>query len=42
MFSAVNESVWEHLKLGSWPAIVLALIEFKYLDTDLKKATSKL
>ena len=36
VFSAVNESVWEHLKLGFWPAIVFALIESKYL----KKATS--
>jgi hypothetical protein len=36
VFSAVNESVWEHLKLGFWPAIVFTLIEFKYL----KKATS--
>jgi hypothetical protein len=40
VFSAVNESVWEHLKLGFWPAIVFALIEFKYLDNDLKKAPS--
>jgi len=38
VFSAVNESVWEHLKLGFWPAIVFALIEFKYL----KKTTSNL
>lgn len=36
VFSAVNESVWEHLKIGFWPAIVFALIEFKYL----KKATN--
>jgi hypothetical protein len=36
VFSAVNESVWEHLKLGFWPAIVFALIEFKYL----KKSTN--
>jgi hypothetical protein len=36
VFSAVNESVWEHLKLGFWPAIVFCLIEFKYL----KKATN--
>jgi len=36
VFSAINESVWEHLKLGFWPAIVFALIEFKYL----KKATN--
>jgi hypothetical protein len=26
--SAVNESVWEHLKLAVWPAILLAVIEF--------------
>jgi len=31
VFSAVNESVWEHLKLGFWPAIVFALIEYRYL-----------
>ena len=31
VFSAVNESVWEHLKLGFWPALVFVLIEFKYL-----------
>ena len=36
VFSAVNESVWEHLKLGFWPAMVFALIEFKYL----KKSTN--
>lgn len=36
VFSAVNESVWEHLKLGFWPALVFALVEFKYL----KKSTS--
>ena len=31
VFSAVNESVWEHLKLGFWPAVVFALIEYRYL-----------
>jgi hypothetical protein len=36
VFSAVNESVWEHLKLGFWPTLAFALIEFKYL----KKSTS--
>jgi len=36
VFSAVNESVWEHFKLGFWPAVVFALIEFKYL----KKSTN--
>lgn len=25
---AVNESVWEHLKLGFWPAFLFALIEY--------------
>ena len=34
VFSAVNESVWEHLKLGFWPAIVFALVEFKYLKKE--------
>ncbi|MCW3982902.1 MAG: DUF6512 family protein [Candidatus Bathyarchaeota archaeon] len=28
VFSAVNESVWEHLKLAFWPAMLFALIEF--------------
>lgn len=36
VFSAVNESVWEHFKLGFWPAVAFALIEFKYL----KKSTN--
>ena len=36
VFSAVNESVWEHLKLGFWPALAFALLEFKYL----KKSTT--
>lgn len=31
VFSAVNESVWEHLKLGFWPALLYALIEYRYL-----------
>lgn len=31
VFSAVNESVWEHLKLGFWPAIAFALFEFTQL-----------
>jgi hypothetical protein len=28
VFSAVNESVWEHLKLAFWPALLFGLIEF--------------
>jgi hypothetical protein len=31
LIAAVNESVWEHLKLGFWPALFYALIEYKYL-----------
>ncbi len=31
IFSAVNESVWEHLKLGFWPTLLYAIIECKYL-----------
>jgi len=36
VFSAVNESVWEHLKLGFWPALVYTVIEYRYL----KKSTN--
>ena len=28
VFSAVNESVWEHLKLGFWPALLYTIIEY--------------
>jgi len=31
VFSSVNESVWEHLKLVFWPAAVFVLIEIAYL-----------
>ncbi len=31
VFSAVNESVWEHLKLSFWPALLYAIIEYRYL-----------
>jgi hypothetical protein len=30
-FSAVNESVWEHLKLAFWPALFLTVIEYPQL-----------
>lgn len=30
LFCAVNESVWEHLKLGFWPGIFFALIEYAF------------
>jgi len=26
--AAVNESIWEHLKLGFWPALVFAALEY--------------
>lgn len=29
--AAVNESVWEHLKLGFWPVIFLAPIEYQFI-----------
>lgn len=29
--AAVNESVFEHLKLGIWPALFYSLIEYRYL-----------
>jgi hypothetical protein len=28
-FSAVNESVWEHLKLVFWPALLFMLIDYR-------------
>jgi hypothetical protein len=31
IFSAVNESVWEHLKLGFWPFLLFSLIEYGFL-----------
>jgi len=31
VFSAVNESVWEHLKLGFWPALIFAIVEYRQL-----------
>ena len=31
MFSAVNESIWEHIKLLYFPLLVFTLIESKYL-----------
>ena len=31
IFSAVNESVWEHLKIAFWPTLLYTIIEFRYL-----------
>ncbi len=29
--AAVNESVWEHLKLGFWPALLYSAVEYRFL-----------
>ncbi len=34
VFSAVNESVWEHLKLGFWPALLYAIIEYRQIKKE--------
>jgi hypothetical protein len=36
IIAAINESVWEHLKLGFWPALFYTIFEYKYL----KKSTN--
>jgi hypothetical protein len=33
----VNESVWEHLKLGYYPLLIFALIEYKFLKKSPKQ-----
>lgn len=33
IFSAVNESVWEHLKLSFWPTLLYLIIEYKKLKS---------
>jgi len=32
LIAAVNEGVWEHLKLGFWPALIYFLIEYGYIS----------
>jgi hypothetical protein len=32
VFSAVNESVWEHLKIAFWPTLMYAIFEYRYLN----------
>ena len=36
LIGAVNESVWEHLKLAFWPALIYALVEFPFLKNATK------
>ncbi len=33
--AAVNESVWEHLKLGYWPLMLFTLIEYKFIKKEV-------
>jgi len=32
IIAAVNESVWEHLKLGFWPALIHGLMEYRHIN----------
>jgi hypothetical protein len=46
LFCAVNESVWEHVKMGFWPAVFYAIAEFfafgKYKKNFLAAKTGAL
>ena len=37
LFSPVNESVWEHIKLVFFPMLIFALIEKKYIEVESKR-----
>jgi hypothetical protein len=36
LFSAVNESVWEHLKLGYWSLVLFSLIEYWFIRRKVR------
>jgi hypothetical protein len=36
VIAAVNESTWEHFKIGFWPALIFALIEFPFIRRSCK------
>jgi len=36
LVAAVNESVWEHLKLAFWPGLVYALVEWPFFGRRVK------
>ena len=36
VIAAVNESVWEHFKIGFWPALFYALLEYGFLRKFVK------
>lgn len=35
LFSAVNESIWEHMKLVFFPMFVFALLQYRFLGKDV-------
>jgi hypothetical protein len=37
MLSAVNESVWEHLKLGFWSLVFFSLIDYWFIGKGVKR-----
>ena len=36
LFSAINESTWEHMKLLFFPMVIFALIEYHYIGKDYR------
>ena len=36
IIAAVNESVWEHLKIGFWPALIWAIVELFVFGTKTR------
>ncbi len=34
--AAVNESIWEHLKLGYWPLVFFTLIQYNFIKDEAK------
>jgi hypothetical protein len=37
MMSSVNESVWEHLKLGFWSMVLFSLVEYWFVRKQVKQ-----
>lgn len=37
LFSAVNESIWEHMKLIYYPMLLFALVQYHFWGKDLKR-----
>ena len=36
IFSPINESTWEHLKMLFWPAVVFSIVEFLFIGKHYK------